>query len=331
MAKSSMSASARHWPGLVMAGEGWATVEELQAAGILVVEDGNHGEYRPRRDEFVATGTAFIRAADMSDGRVNFASCERINDVALARIRKGIGQPNDILLSHKGTVGKLALVPDDAPPFVCSPQTTFWRALDGQRLDRGYLYAFMRSRLFGDQLTAVQGETDMAPYVSLTAQRRLKIAIPCIRQQSAVGNLLALLDKKIELNNRTAETLEQIARALFKSWFIDFDPVHAKAGDRTTGLADDLSALIPNSFGPDGLPAGWAKRSIYDFTGIVYGAPFASSRFNNIGQGLPLIRVRDLSSHQPEIFTDEQHRAGHVIEPGDIIVGMDGEFRCHVW
>ncbi len=229
---------------------------------MLLVEDGNHGEYRPRREEFVGEGTAFVRAADLSDGRVDFARCEHINDVALARIRKGIGRPNDILLSHKGTVGKLALVPSDAPPFVCSPQTTFWRVLSDGRLDRRYLYAFMRSRLFETQLEAVQDETDMAPYVSLTAQRRLKVYLPGLKQQVAIGELLGLLDEKIELNRCIAETLEAITRALFKSWFVDFDPVHAKAEGQETELPGEVAALFPKSFGDDGLPVGWKLKPI---------------------------------------------------------------------
>jgi type I restriction enzyme S subunit len=147
-----------------MAGE-WrtATVTELQRDGILLVEDGNHGEYRPRPDEFAESGVAFIRAADMDGGRVLFSSAAKINDRARQRITKGVGAPGDVLLSHKGTVGKVALVPDDAPTFVCSPQTTFWRTRDERRLDRKYLYAFLRSAGFHSQLATRAGETDMAP------------------------------------------------------------------------------------------------------------------------------------------------------------------------
>ena len=144
-----------------------STVVQLQQEGILLVEDGNHGEYRPRPDEFVDTGVAFIRAADMDDGRILFGSASKINDRARNRITKGIGAPGDVLLSHKGTVGKVALVPEDAPPFVCSPQTTFWRSRDLAQLDRKYLYAFLRSPEFHAQLATRAGETDMAPYVSL--------------------------------------------------------------------------------------------------------------------------------------------------------------------
>ncbi|MEK6814035.1 MAG: restriction endonuclease subunit S, partial [Nitrospirota bacterium] len=209
-----------------MAGE-WhtATVLELQREGVLLVEDGNHGEYRPRPNEFTDTGVAFIRAADMNAGRVLFESAARINETARRRITKGIGECGDVLLSHKGTVGKVAIVAEDALPFVCSPQTTFWRTLNQDRLDRKYLYAFLRSPGFHAQLATRAGETDMAPYVSLTSQRGLSVTLPPITEQRAIAHILGTLDAKIELNRRMNETLEAMARALFKSWFVDFDPV----------------------------------------------------------------------------------------------------------
>src|SRR5215831_7367751 len=213
-----------------------ATVAELQRQGVLLVEDGNHGEYRPRPDEFVDHGVAFIRAADMNHERVLFESASRINERARQRITKGIGAPGDILLSHKGTVGKVALVPRDAPPFVCSPQTTFWRTLELNRLDRGYLYAFLRSAGFHRQLATRAGETDMAPYVSLTSQRCLSVILPPIETQRTIAHILSAFDDKIELNRRMNETLDAIARALFKSWFVDFDPVRAKIKGQDSGL-----------------------------------------------------------------------------------------------
>jgi type I restriction enzyme, S subunit len=237
-----------------------ATVAELQRDGVLLVEDGNHGEYRPRPDEFVDEGVAFIRAADMDGGRVLFESASRIDKIARARITKGIGAPGDILLSHKGTVGKVALVPEQTPAFVCSPQTTFWRTLKLEKLDRRYLYAFLRSSGFHAQLATRAGETDMAPYVSLTSQRGLSVALPPIGVQRSIARILGALDDKIELNRRMNETLEAMARALFKSWFVDFDPVRAKAEGRHPGLTRSTADLFPDRLVPSGqgeFPEGW--------------------------------------------------------------------------
>ncbi len=261
----------------------WAsyTVAQLQGSGWLLVEDGNHGEYRPRAHEFGIGSTAFIRAADIDDGRVRFETASIINDVALARIRKGIGRGGDILFSHKGTVGKIARIPLNAPPFVCSPQTTFWRTLDEERLDRGFLFAYMRSRAFRDQWTSRKGETDMADYVSLTAQRELLVSLPRIDEQRAIGAFLGALDEKIELNREMNRTLEATAQVFFKSWFVDFDPVLEKIAGEPSGLTGHLDQAIPRSFAPSELgeiPVGWRVGLLGDVITLQRGFDLPSAR-----------------------------------------------------
>ncbi|MBY3395122.1 hypothetical protein HFN88_20890 [Rhizobium laguerreae] len=257
------------------------TVKDLQAAGVLLVEDGNHGENRPRPDEFAEQGVSFIRAADMDGGRILFGSASRINDRALRRIRKGIGQPGDIILSHKGTVGKLAAAPLDCEPFVCSPQTTFWRVLQEDQLDRRFLYFFMNSIEFKNQLSAVKGETDMADYVSLTAQRRLQIPRLPLAVQQEIGRVLGSLDDKIELNLRMNETLEAMAQAIFRDWFVDFGPSRRKLDGETDpvtimgGLVQDVERaqayanLFPATIADDGLPDGWEEKQVGDVVALI--------------------------------------------------------------
>lgn len=159
----------------------------------------------------------------------------------------------------------------------------------------------------------------------------MMVQLPLRPEQERIADTLQAIQDKIDLNRQMTATLEETARVLFKSWFVDFEPVRAKVENRDTGLPESIAALFPDKFDQEFLPVGWERRSLYDFTNVVYGAPFSSSRFNSDGVGLPLIRVRDLALHRPTIFTDEEHRVGHVIQPGDIVVGMDGEFRCHVW
>ena len=248
-------------------------VADLQARGWLLVEDGNHGEYRPRPDEFTQDGVSFIRAADMANGEVLFGSAQRINSIAKARIRKGIGQPGDILLSHKGTVGKLALVPEKCPDYVCSPQTTFWRVLDESVLDRHFLYAYMRSRVFTLQLASRKGETDMADYVSLTAQRQLMLPVPPMNVQRMIGQVTHVIDSRIRLLHKTNATLESIAQALFKSWFVDFDPVRAKQEGRAPeGMDEATAALFPDGFEESELgmvPKGWRITTLEELCSVI--------------------------------------------------------------
>lgn len=110
---------------------------------------------------------------------------------------------------------------------------------------------------------------DFSPYNSGSVQPSLNrnflytadVDIPPLHEQKAIAHILETLDSKIELNRKTNETLESIAKALFKSWFVDFDPVTAKAEGQTTGLPDEISELFPDSFEESELgkiPSGWS-------------------------------------------------------------------------
>ena len=120
----------------------------------------------------------------------------------------------------------------DTPQFVYSPQLSFWRSLNESILHPRFLYYWMSSEEFYFQFKSVAGQTDMAEYVSLRDQRQMHITLPPLPEQRTIAHILGTLDDKIELNRRMNETLEEMARALFKSWFVDFDPVRAKAALR---------------------------------------------------------------------------------------------------
>ena len=150
-------------------------------------------------------------------------------------------------------------------------------------------------------------------------------------EQERLGREADAFDRKIALNAAMNDTLDATARALFRDWFVDFGPVRAKIEGRESYLAPDVWAIFPDRLDKGGKPIDWNAASIYDFAQVIYGAPFASSHFNDQGNGLPLIRIRDLSTHNPNTFTDETHANRRIISPGDLIVGMDGEFRCHLW
>lgn len=97
------------------------------------------------------------------------------------------------------------------------------------------------------------------------------VKFPPLDEQAKIADLLASLDAKIDLNRQMAATLENMARAIFKSWFVDFDPVHAKAEGRDTGLPADIAALFPDSLNNEGLPADWSHKSLLSFAELISG------------------------------------------------------------
>lgn len=173
------------------------------------------------------------------------------------------------------------------------------------------------------------------PSTSREAFYHLPVFIPPLEQQRAIAHILGTLDDKIELNRQMNETLEAITRAIFKSWFVDFDPVIAKAdGRQPVGIGPETATLFPDLFVDSSLgsvPTGWTVHSVYDIADVIYGAPFKSSLFNENSDGKPLIRIRDLAIHNPRVFTAEQPARGYLVQPGDLVVGMDGEFRAYLW
>ena len=298
-----------------------ATVSELAERKVIFVEDGNHGENRPRQDEFAASGIAFLRPPDLKDGHVDFKNCGRINEAGFQRVRKGIGKRGDIILTHRATVGRIAITDADAPEvFVTNPGTTIWRSIEPQILDQRYLYCFMRSRAFMDQLWSQVGNNCTFDYVSLTQQRGLRVAFPPLAEQKAIAVIIASLDDKIELNRRMNVTLEAMARAQFQSWFVDFDPVRAKLdGGHPLGLDPATAALFPATFqdsplGP--IPQGWTARRLPDAIEI---NPRRTLKAGNVA---PYLDMKNLPTqgHCAEEVIGRQFSSGTKFQNGDTLL-----------
>ncbi|HXT34357.1 MAG TPA: restriction endonuclease subunit S, partial [Chloroflexota bacterium] len=176
-------------------------------------------------------GLPFARAGNINGGfHFEDADCFPLEHISKCGAK--VSQQGDVVFTSKGTVGRFAFVREDTPQFVFSPQLSFWRVLDDTLINSRFLYYWMTSREFFLQFAGVKSQTDMAEYVSLQDQRHMHITLPPLSEQRAIANVLGTLDDKIELNRRMNATLEEMARALFRSWFVDFDPVRAKAEGR---------------------------------------------------------------------------------------------------
>jgi type I restriction enzyme S subunit len=261
-----------------MAGE-WrtTTVQQLVDEGVLERPiDGNHGEIHPKTSDFVERGIPFIMASDLVGGRVDTTHCAFISEKHARSLRKGFAVPGDVLISHKATMGRTAIVDRLDVPFVMlTPQVTYYRVRDPSRLVGRYLKLYFDSPDFQALFETWGQKGSTRAYLGITAQLDLPIVLPPTEEQRAIAHILGTLDDKIELNRRMSETLEVMARALFKSWFVDFDPVCAKAEGRDPGLPKHLADLFPARLVDSALgkiPEGWEVKPVGDLANVVGGS-----------------------------------------------------------
>ena len=238
-------------------------ISDLIENGILFIGDG----YRAKNEELSTIGLPFARAGNVNNGfQFNDADCFPEDD--LEKVGNKVSLPGDVVFTSKGTVGRFGFVRNNTPSFVYSPQLCFWRVQDRNKINPLFLYYWMLGREFFLQYDGLKGQTDMADYVSLRDQRQMQITLPPLPEQRAIARILGSLDDKIEANRRMNETLEAIARAIFKSWFVDFDPVRAKAeGRQPAGMDAETAVLFPDSFEETELgmvPTGWTVGQLGD-------------------------------------------------------------------
>ncbi len=310
----------------------WSTfaTSELISDGHLEIGDG----YRAKNSEMAEEGVPFVRAGDV-DGRVNTISADLLSPASVEKVGRKRSMPGDVVITTKGTIGRLAFVKSGDPEFIYSPQLCFWRSLQLDLIDPRWLFFAMRSQEMLNQISWSAGQTDMAPYVSLTDQRTaFKITLPPINEQREISSILGALDDKIELNRRMAATLEEMARSLYRSWFVDFDPVRAKMEGRQPAFMDDTTAaLFPDRFGDNGLPEGWESKGLSEVATFLNGAALQKYPARDGEESLPVIKIAELRNG----VTPKSGRATVELPPkyfvrnGDVLFSWSGSLLQKVW
>jgi type I restriction enzyme S subunit len=172
-----------------------------------------------------------------------------------------------------------------------------------QELDTRFLHYLLRSAAYRHEVLASATGTTVK-HTSPERIKQFRFNRPPLAEQRAIAHILGTLDDRIELNRRINETLEAMARTLFRSWFVDFDPVRAKATGRDPGLPKPLADLFPASFVDSDLgkiPEGWDVASVDDEFELVMGQSPPGDTYNEIGEGLPFYQGRaDFDSRFPK-------------------------------
>jgi len=226
------------------------TIGELERRGAIVaIQDGNHGELHPKASEYVEKGVPFVMASDVRDCSVWLNSCKYLTKDHADQLRIGFAKTGDVLLTHKGTVGEVAIVPRVDDYVMLTPQVTYYRTNASMLCNRYLAFAF-RSSFFQQQLASVAGQLTR-PYIGITAQRHLQVEYCDIGEQHRIVSVLSSYDDLIQNNTRRIAVLEEMGRCIYDKWFVHF------------GYARDNHGQTIGS-GRDVLPDGWRRGTLND-------------------------------------------------------------------
>ena len=300
----------------------------LQEVGVSLI-DCDH-----RTSAATSDGFPYIAIPQLKNGHIDLSGARRISQSDYAEWTKKLKpRAHDVIVVRRCNSGDSALVP---PGLDCAiGQNLVVLRSDATSIAPKFLRWLLRGPDWWDQVAKFINVGAVFDSLRCRDIPNFELMIPPIDDQRKISALLDALDDRIALLRETNATLEAIAQALFKSWFVDFDPVRAKQqGLSPVGMDEATAVLFPDGFEVSrrgSIPRDWKEASIYDLAQVIYGAPFASGKFNTEGIGRPLIRIRDLRDEAPGVHTPENHPKGYLVKPGDIVVGMDGEFRAYLW
>lgn len=182
------------------------------------IMDGNHGELHPKTTDYVSNGIPFIMANNVHDGELDLTNCSFLKKDQADKLRKGFAKEGDVLLTHKGTIGNVAFVPDsiDTEYIMLTPQVTYYRIKkNNDILTKEYLYYFLQSSEFQNKLKLLSMQSTRA-YIGITEQKKLKIKIPSLTIQTKICNILQSMDKKNKLLKSKKKNYIKLKKALMQ-------------------------------------------------------------------------------------------------------------------
>ena len=229
--------------------------------------------------EYTASGVPVLRGVNVNQGRFHDDDYVFISNEVADRLSKFESFPGDVLLVHKGTLGRIGLMPARRkyPRYIMGNSMLRVRCNPTKLLPE-YLYYWLTSAAGQNYIFSRVSQVGVPQlHKPLTTLREAELPVPPIPEQENIVTVLGSLDDKMDLNQRMNRTLEATARAIFKAWFLDFQPVKAKAAGAIRfqvmpqGIFDRLpDQLIQTQLGP--VPAGWQHVPIGELVEVVGGS-----------------------------------------------------------
>lgn len=263
-------------------------------AALTGVNPVTYGVVQPGAD--VASGVPMVRVNNFSSHRLELGSVMRISAEIESKYRRTRLRPNDVLITIVGSVGQVAVVPPELLGWNIARAVALIRPED-PGLSR-WLSFCLRSP-FSQRQLGLSANTTVQTTINLKDLRQLPIPMPPSSERDSITGILSALEDRIDCLNDEMMSFESIASAIFKSWFIDFDPVRAKAeGREPEGMSADIAALFPDGFVEAAnrlVPKGWDIRKLGDLLSVLETGRRPKGGVGGIESGVPSIGAESIS------------------------------------
>jgi type I restriction enzyme, S subunit len=235
------------------------------------------------RSDYVPFGVPVIRGVNLgsSDQRFGARDFVFVSPEKADALARNLAIPGDIVVTQRGTLGQVGLVPQIGFDRFVISQSQMRLRCDPKKADPRFIYYCL---LHPETIQYIKANAVAAgvPHINLGFFRAMQLLLPSLQEQHVIAQILSTLDDKIELNRQMNETLEAMARALFKSWFVDFDPVRCKAENRhPIGMDAETAKLFPTEFEESELgkvPKGWCVTRLGELLELKRGYDLPSSQ-----------------------------------------------------
>ena len=310
-----------------MAGE-WESTS-LRDAGVSLI-DCDH-----RTPPAADSGYPYIAIPQLKEGRIEISSARRISQEHFVDwTKKAKPEHYDVILSRRCNPGETAYVP--AGLECALGQNLVLLRSNGKKLYPPFLRWLVRGPHWWEQIGKFINVGAVFDSLRCADIPNFEMPLPPLPEQKAIASILGALDDKIELNRRMNATLEAMARALFQSWFVDFDPVRAKLDGRPpTGLDPETAALFPATFqdSPLGhIPQGWEIRSLDKIADYLNGLALQKYPPGD-GPTLPVIKIAQLRKGDSDGADrcNTELPTQYIVSDGDVLFSWSGSLEVELW
>lgn len=275
--------------------------------------------------EYVENGDIIaLRAMNIKNGYLDLENIKKINrNVSDSLIRSKLYK-NDIVLTYTGSkYGDSAIIKEDNK-FHLAPNVAKITAIT---VDPYYLFSYFKSNVFREELRNFGGGSSQ-PTIPMKTIRKMMIPIPSLKEQKAIAKILSDLDEKIETNNKINKNLEEMAQAIFKQWFVDFEfPNEEGKPYKSSG-----GEMVESEFGM--IPKGWKISSLIDIADYLNGLAMQKFKPSEDEKGLKVLKIKELRQGFTDKSSDlcsENIKQEYIINNGDVIFSWSGTLLVDLW